>query len=404
MKRAVLALPAALLSSLALAALAHEGGPLVAGTPNIAPSWLGPVIAADYDGVTDDLLTAGLGKTGLGSAVPPAVTDPTDPKQLRRLAIYNNYRALVDVSPGGGYGTFYGPNVRADGTVTTDEGRIAGTEYLAFADRGRGRQNVTLMVQVPASFDPAKACIVTGTSSGSRGVYGAIGTSGEWGLKRGCAVAYADKGTGNGVPPTGPIQIINNDSVGGPRRAVDFAFDQSAGLQRRRRAVPARAVERREPRPAARGAARSLRHRRGAAHGKSESQAGDRRARPRRHAGAGELLVAAVLRAQPPGRRAAQQAVVHRSDPGAALRRVPPAPRLRHALRSAERVLQPRARCDVRAPRKRRAAAASQVVRTTPRGGTSPAPALTPANVPAWSANPQASDRITFDGTLTIPD
>jgi hydroxybutyrate-dimer hydrolase len=199
MKRAVLALPAALLSSLALAALAHEGGPLVAGTPNIAPSWLGPVIAADYDGVTDDLLTAGLGKTGLGSAVPPAVTDPTDPKQLRRLAIYNNYRALVDVSPGGGYGTFYGPNVRADGTVTTDEGRIAGTEYLAFADRGRGRQNVTLMVQVPAGFDPAHACIVTGTSSGSRGVYGAIGTSGEWGLKRGCAVAYADKGTGNGV-------------------------------------------------------------------------------------------------------------------------------------------------------------------------------------------------------------
>jgi hydroxybutyrate-dimer hydrolase len=30
-------------------------------------------------------------------------------------------------------------------------------------------------------------------------VYGAIGTAGEWGLKRGCAVAYADKGSGNGV-------------------------------------------------------------------------------------------------------------------------------------------------------------------------------------------------------------
>jgi hypothetical protein len=30
---------------------------------------------------------------------------------------------------------------------------------------------------------------------------------------------------------------------------------------------------------------------------------------------------------------------------------------------------------------------------------------LTPANVPAWSLNPPAADRITFDGTtLTIPD
>jgi hydroxybutyrate-dimer hydrolase len=92
--------------------------------------------------------------------------------------------------------------VKSDGTVTADEGLIAGTEYLAYADdseRGPRNRNVTLMVQVPAAFDPAKPCIVTGTSSGSRGVYGAIGSSGEWGLKRGCAVAYSDKGTGNGV-------------------------------------------------------------------------------------------------------------------------------------------------------------------------------------------------------------
>src|SRR5205085_6226784 len=36
-------------------------------------------------------------------------------------------------------------------------------------------------------------------SSGSRGVYGAIATAGEWGLKHGCAVAYTDKGTGTGA-------------------------------------------------------------------------------------------------------------------------------------------------------------------------------------------------------------
>src|SRR2546423_15608935 len=55
------------------------------------------------------------------------------------------------------------------------------------------------MVQVPSTFKKDRACIITATSSGSRGVYGAIGSAGEWGLKRGCAVAYTDKGTGMGV-------------------------------------------------------------------------------------------------------------------------------------------------------------------------------------------------------------
>ena len=51
----------------------------------------------------------------------------------------------------------------------------------------------------PDQLGPQPAVHRHGTSSGSRGVYGAIGTAGEWGLKRGCAVAYADKGTGMGV-------------------------------------------------------------------------------------------------------------------------------------------------------------------------------------------------------------
>jgi hypothetical protein len=98
-----------------------------------------------------------------------------------------------------GFGTLYGPNVTATGTVTTGEGLIAGTEYLAYADDGTGAQNVTMLVQLPDAFNVGAPCIITGTSSGSRGVYGAIGSAGEWGLKRGCAVAYVDKGTGNGV-------------------------------------------------------------------------------------------------------------------------------------------------------------------------------------------------------------
>jgi hydroxybutyrate-dimer hydrolase len=156
------------------------------------------VIHTFYDGVSNDLLTAGLGKTGLGSAVAPGFADPLNPtaEELRRSAIYNNYRALVDPTPGGGYGTLYGPNVTADGAVTTSEGLIAGDEYIAY-EHGNGR--VTMMVQVPASFDPMNSCIVTAPSSGSRGVYGAIATAGEWGLKHGCAVAYTDKGTGTGA-------------------------------------------------------------------------------------------------------------------------------------------------------------------------------------------------------------
>ncbi len=52
-----------------------------------------------------------------------------------------------------------------------------------------------MLVQIPDSFNTSKPCMITATSSGSRGVYGAISV-GEWGLKRGCAVAYTDKGTG----------------------------------------------------------------------------------------------------------------------------------------------------------------------------------------------------------------
>lgn len=167
---------------------------------NIKPAYLGTVTTSSYDGSSDDLLTAGLGKTGLGGTA-PAIADPLKPTpaELRKLAIFNNYRAILDITPTGGYGTLYGPNVDAKGVLTTSEGKIAGTEYIAYSDDGTGNQNITMLVQVPATFNPANACIVTGTSSGSRGVYGAIGSSGEWGLKNGCAVAYTDKGTGTGI-------------------------------------------------------------------------------------------------------------------------------------------------------------------------------------------------------------
>lgn len=185
----------------------------------------GPILHATYDGVNDDLLTAGLGKTGIAGAA-PLFANPTAPTaaELRRNAIYNNYRALVDITALGGYGVLYGPNVTNAGVATMSEGKIAGDEFLAFADNGNGKRNVTLMVQVPASFDPSNPCIVTATSSGSRGIYGAIGTSGDWGLKQRCAVAYTDNGKGMGV------HDLQNDTVNlidGTRADADTADELS---------------------------------------------------------------------------------------------------------------------------------------------------------------------------------
>ncbi|KAB8039327.1 3-hydroxybutyrate oligomer hydrolase family protein [Janthinobacterium aquaticum] len=183
-----------------LLALAGCGSDHTAEDLNAVPAYLGAITRTDYDGRSNDLLTAGLGKTGLAAAA-PAYADPGNPTlaELRRNAIHANYRAVLDIAANSGYGTFYGPNVDAAGNAGTGEGLVAGSEYSAYADDGSGRQNVTLMVQVPASFNPERACIVTGTSSGSRGIYGAIGSAGEWGLKNGCAVAYADKGSGTGL-------------------------------------------------------------------------------------------------------------------------------------------------------------------------------------------------------------
>jgi hydroxybutyrate-dimer hydrolase len=199
------------------------GGSSTAVDLNQKPAYLGTIQQATYDGASDDLLTAGLGASGLAGAA-PAVADPANPTaaELRRLAIYNNYRALVDVSANGGYGSLYGPTVDGGPIASDSTGKIGGKEYIAYADDGSGQLNVVLMVQVPASFDATRPCIVTATSSGSRGVYGAIGTSGEWGLKRGCAVAYTDKGTGNGFHDleTNKVTLIDGtsadaDSAGG---------------------------------------------------------------------------------------------------------------------------------------------------------------------------------------------
>lgn len=150
-----------------------------------------PIHHVYYDGVQNDLLTAGLGIAGL-QAKPPTFTDPLKPtvEELRRNRIHYNYNAIVDTTTAGGFGVLYGPKAGQE--------RISGHEYISVSRYENGSIAAVLMVQVPDSFNPEQPCIITAPSSGSRGIYGAIGTAGEWGLTHNCAVAYTDKGTGTG--------------------------------------------------------------------------------------------------------------------------------------------------------------------------------------------------------------
>lgn len=119
-----------------------------------------------YDGGSNDLLTAALGASELAGAAPSCI-DPLNPTagDLRTWAIYNTFRALIDTSAGGGYGTMFEPQV----DTQSDNRRIADDEYLALLTVGEnGTVLVTAMVQIPASFDTANACMVTAPSSGLR--------------------------------------------------------------------------------------------------------------------------------------------------------------------------------------------------------------------------------------------
>lgn len=136
---------------------------------------------------TDDLLSAGLGRDGLRAMTPPAFADAAHPSasELRRRAIWHNWRGIADLAPGGGFGELYG-------TLAA----VPGREYSAYAKVPGAHQPHRVLVQVPDAFDVKKRCVVVTASSGSRGIYGAIAVAGAWGLPKGCAVAYTDKGAG----------------------------------------------------------------------------------------------------------------------------------------------------------------------------------------------------------------
>lgn len=172
-------LPMALLG---LAGIAHADAPGTA--PAIAGSLALPAESVHRDG--DDLLTAGLGMDGLRGAI-PALANPDTPTfaELRRRAVWTNWRGIADVSATSGLGTAYG-----------DLRPVPGREFHGRATVPGASHPHRLLLQLPDAFDRQRPCLVVTASSGSRGVYGAIALAGGWGLPRGCAVAYTDKGAG----------------------------------------------------------------------------------------------------------------------------------------------------------------------------------------------------------------
>ena len=177
-------------------------------------SFTGQLASDHRDG--DDLLTAGLGLAGLQAMVPPAFADPAHPTaaEARRRAIWGNWRGIADLSPGGGYGSLYG-----------NAGAVPGREFSALARVPGATQPHRVLVQVPDGFDKAKRCVVVAPASGSRGIYGAISVAGAWGLPKGCAVAYTDKGAGTDYFDLDAGDGVRVDGTrGAPGADVGLAF------------------------------------------------------------------------------------------------------------------------------------------------------------------------------------
>jgi hydroxybutyrate-dimer hydrolase len=173
---------------------------------------------------SDDLLTAGLGISGLRGLAPPPFADAAVPTaaELRRRAIWSNWRGIADLAPGGGYGDVYGS------TAT-----VPGREFSAFATVPGAHHPHRVLVQVPDSFDRRRRCVLVAPSSGSRGVYGAIAVAGAWGLPKGCAVAYTDKGTGTDYFDLDSRSGVSADgtlATAGQGTELAFAADALAGV------------------------------------------------------------------------------------------------------------------------------------------------------------------------------
>ena len=157
----------------------------------------------------DDLLSGGLGRPSLLLPAAPLPADPTQPTaaELRRRALHANWRAIADLT----------------GSVA-EVPSIPGREFHAFAQVAGARHPHRMMVQVPDAFDSGKRCLIVTAVSGSRGIYGAIGSVSAYGLPRGCAVAHTDKGGGTGFFDVASGEGARADGSRGAR-GLDLEFD-----------------------------------------------------------------------------------------------------------------------------------------------------------------------------------
>ncbi len=187
----------------------------VTSSADTADRAFGPIRQSVHRGA-DDLLSAGLGIDGLRAAAPPVAGNPLSPTplELRRRAIWSNWRGIADLRPGGGAGDALP--------------RVPGREFSALARLDGARQPHRVLLQLPDGFDPARPCLVVAPASGSRGVYGAIAVAGPWALPRGCAVAYTDKGAGSDYFDLDAALGVREDGTVGAGDGLAFAPETAA--------------------------------------------------------------------------------------------------------------------------------------------------------------------------------
>ncbi|MCK7594665.1 D-(-)-3-hydroxybutyrate oligomer hydrolase [Pseudomarimonas salicorniae] len=161
----------------------------------------------------DDLLTAGLGWEGLASPTPPPFDGSA--ASLRRRAVWTNWRGITTISEAG------------LGSGRLAQGAVPGRELHALLELDRGRHRHRVMLQLPQSFDAGRPCLVVSASSGSRGIYGAIALAGGWGLPRGCAIAYTDKGAGSDWIAPGRLNgpALDGSPAGAEDEAVRYELE-----------------------------------------------------------------------------------------------------------------------------------------------------------------------------------
>ena len=119
-----------------------------------------PLVSTHRD--ADDLLSGGLGLTGLQSMPPPAFADAEHPTaaELRRRALWGNWRGIADLAAGGGYGTLYGSVATVPGREFSALATLPGGHLALHADFNRDSARhldrvLTALYYVPTAWDEA---------------------------------------------------------------------------------------------------------------------------------------------------------------------------------------------------------------------------------------------------------